>query len=807
MPSRKRPSSVTKLRFAAQVTEDLKWCAGDALMHANVTLFALRLIAVARVSPFMRRVEHRPSRRASDAPLDSSAALAAALSTVLLAFASLVAGAAAAAPGVLILHSNQRPTPAQVVIEDTLRTVVPQGFAGPVALFSEYLDDEWASLEAYGAAEADFLRSKYGQRNIRVIVADALPALQFTSKFRARIFPDVPVVHIAVARDRLEPLTLPKNVVGNTENQDPTPTLQLALKLHPNANQLVVIRGASDRDRLWDARVRAAVERLGNGIEVEYLSGLPTTEVLRRVAALPKGTVVFTPGYFTDGAGEVSTPRQSVERIARASAAPVYGTFDTLLGTGIVGGYVTRFEDQAKEAGAIVVRLLNGAYAAEIAPASVARVPMVDWREVRRWGVDERLLPADSVVRFREPTLWDRYGIPIAIGSAVLLIQAGLITSLLVERRRRHRMASALEESQKRMSLAAHAARLSLWIWDVARDRLWATTYPQPRSGSADARPIAFEDVLATAHPADRDQLNRAVRRALATGEELDVEYRITEQDGAVRWIAARGRVEKGNGEHVLGVAVDITDRKLAELRAAEDRAALRHMTRVSMLGQLSASIAHQLNQPLAAILGNAEAARKMLSREQVDLAELRDICDDIVTEDNRAAEVIRRLGALYKRGDMKMEPLDLNELIRETLDLLRAELLTRNVVPRIDLTPGLLMVDGGRVQLQQVLLNLILNAADAMNGIDAAARAVTIRSESVGVDVRLTVLDNGPGIAEDDLKHVFDAFWSTKPGGMGIGLAICQSIVAAHHGQITATNNTEGGATFCVTLPVTHST
>ena len=140
----------------------------------------------------------------------------------------------------------------------------------------------------------------------------------------------------------------------------------------------------------------------------------------------------------------------------------------------------------------------------------------------------------------------------------------------------------------------------------------------------------------------------------------------------------------------MLGVAVDITERKLAELRAVEDRNALRHMTRVSMLGQLSASIAHQLNQPLAAILGNAEAARKMLAKERVDLAELREICDDIVADDNRAAEVIRRLGALYRRGDMKTEPLDLNELIRETLDLLRAELLIRHVTPLTDLAPAL---------------------------------------------------------------------------------------------------------------------
>jgi C4-dicarboxylate-specific signal transduction histidine kinase len=267
-----------------------------------------------------------------------------------------------------------------------------------------------------------------------------------------------------------------------------------------------------------------------------------------------------------------------------------------------------------------------------------------------------------------------------------------------------------------------------------------------------------------------------------------------------VRWIAARGRADD-NGQ-MRGVAIDVTERKRAELRAVEDRNALRHMTRVSMLGQLSASIAHQLNQPLAAILGNAEAARKMLSRDRVDLAELREICDDIVNEDNRAAEVIRRLGALYKRGDMKVEPLDLNGLIRETLDLLRGELLIRHVMPVTDLSQSLPPVDGGSIQLQQVLLNLIINAADAMSERPVEDRRLTLRTESTPDEVRLSVIDNGSGIAPDDLPRVFDAFWSTKAGGMGIGLAICQSIVAAHHGTITASNNPEGGATFRITLP-----
>ncbi len=722
------------------------------------------------------------------------------------ALASLVVGAPGAetaAPGVLILYSNQRPTPAQVIIEDTLRVVVTDGLKRPANLYSEYLDDEWVALDAYGQKEADFLQEKYERRNIRVIVTVALPALRFAAQHGDRIVAGAPVVHLAVARDRVDRSALSARVLGVFEDNDPTPTLELALRLHPGATRLVLIRGASEFDRRWDTRMRAAVERLGSGVRAEYLSGLPTAEVLAEVGALPKGTIVFTPGYFNDGAGLVTTPRQSIERIAAASAVPVYGAFDSQIGAGIVGGYMTRYEDQAKEAGAIVVRLLNGTAPADIAPSSVKRVPMVDWRAVQRWGIDEGQLPAETVVKFREPTAWDRHRREFSIGGAILLLQAALIASLLIQRRSRQRMANALEESQKRMDLATAAARLSMFVWDVPDGRTPANRQSRRRAGDPEGPPIAFDKVLETTHSADREHLERAVSKAVATGDEFDVEYRVPVADGSDRWIAARGRVEAGNGHRMLGVAVDVTERKLAELRAVEDRNALRHMTRVSMLGQLSASIAHQLNQPLAAILGNAEAARKILARDKVDLAELRDICDDIVADDNRAAEVIRRLGALYKRGDMKMESFDLNELIRETLDLLRAELLIRHVTPRTNLSAALPPVDGGRVQLQQVVLNLVINAADAMSDVDVANRSLELRTEATGADVRLCVVDHGHGIPESDLKRVFDPFYSTKPGGMGVGLAICQSIMAAHHGSIAATNNPGGGTTFCVSLPV----
>jgi C4-dicarboxylate-specific signal transduction histidine kinase len=717
---------------------------------------------------------------------------------------ALVAHAAdGSEPGVLIIHSNQRPTPAQIVIEDTLRAVVPAGFGRPVEIFSEYLDDEWASIQKHGAVEATFLREKYSGRNIRVVVADALPALQFAMQFRGQLFAGVPVVHIAVARDRLERIALPKDVLGNTEDHDPTPTLELAFRLHPDTRRLVLIRGASDRDRLWDSRFGNAVARLESGVETEQLTGLGTAELLKRVAALPQGTIVFTPGYFVDGAGQVGTPRQSVERIAQASPVPVYGSFDTLLGAGIVGGYVTRYEDQAREAGAIVIRLLKGAVPAEIIPGSVTRKLMVDGRQLQRWHVDEAALPPGTIVMFREQTTWQRFWREISIGTAILLFQAGLIVALLLERRSRQRTATALAESQRQMNLAARAARLSLWIWDATQKKLHTTARgflhhaAPPRD-----RSVALDDLIASVHPLDRDNLRRAVARTIETGEELDTEYRVVDADGGVRWIAARGGPENGDSRRLFGVALDVTERKVVELRAAEDRMALRHMTRVSMVGQLSAAIAHQLNQPLASILGNAEVAAKMLERRNVDLAELREICSDIVSENHRAAEIIGRLRELYKRGDMKLDSMDLNALIRETLDLLRTELLIRHVQPITEFASTLPRVEGSYVQLQQVVLNLVLNAADALSAIAADGRRLRIRTEATGAEVRLYVVDNGPGIAANDLRKVFDPFWSTKPGGMGIGLAICQSIITAHHGRISAANNAEGGATFCVRLP-----
>jgi C4-dicarboxylate-specific signal transduction histidine kinase len=567
---------------------------------------------------------------------------------------------------------------------------------------------------------------------------------------------------------------------------------------------LLVVTGAAPRDRAWEAQLRAELAATAMRPTVEYVAGLAHDDVLRRVRALGADDVVFTPGYFGDGAGRIFPPRESAAQIAAASGAPVYGPFG--IGAGTVGGRMPDYVEIGRQGGIALNALRGGT------PPTMLRLPdspirlQVDWNQVRRWGIDPALIPPEAVIQFKQPTFWEAYRTQILWIALVIALQAALIAALLIERRSRQRTDTALQESEDRMGLATRAAGLSVWAWDVARDLFWTSARFRQRKDLPGGQPVRFGQVLDIVHPADRDSFNLAVQRAVSSGSELDVEYRVIQPDGEVRWFAARGSgTVNGSDRRLTGVTLDITSRKSAELQAAKDRSALTHLTRVSTLGQLSASIAHQLNQPLAAILGNAEVAAKMVGQPHPDLAEVQAICEDIVREDNRAAEVIRRLTALYKRGDVKLAPLDLNELVAETLELVRSEMLTRHVAVVAQLRESLSPVDGDRVQLQQMLLNLVLNAADAMSDIEPEQRRLVVRTEIEGSNVRLDVVDNGSGIAPESLKDVFDAFWTTKAGGTGVGLTICQSIVAAHRGRLTVQNNPVGGACFSATWPLRH--
>ena len=263
--------------------------------------------------------------------------------------------------------------------------------------------------------------------------------------------------------------------------------------------------------------------------------------------------------------------------------------------------------------------------------------------------------------------------------------------------------------------------------------------------------------------------------------------------------------IHTSKGLLVLASIVDITERKLAELEAARQRHDLAHLARVSALGELSSSLAHELTHPLTAILSNAQAAQRFLADDNVDLDEVREILNDIVTQDQRAGEVIHSLRLMLKKGELQehCDDVDLNEVILDVVNLMRSDLINRNVTLDTDLAQKLPAITGDRVQLQQVLLNLALNGCEAMADYNSSERRLLIASQWENGAVRVSVADSGSGIPEEKMQQVFERFFTTKKEGMGLGLSVCRTIIDAHRGKIWATNDAGCGATFHFSLPI----
>jgi PAS domain S-box-containing protein len=365
-----------------------------------------------------------------------------------------------------------------------------------------------------------------------------------------------------------------------------------------------------------------------------------------------------------------------------------------------------------------------------------------------------------------------------------------------------------LRETEERMELAASAAELGMWMWDVVRNEIWITDKGRTLFGFGPSEKLDFDRFQSVLHPEDRQSVLQAVENTLHTGAEYEAEYRVVLPDGQLRWISGRGQVEfNGDGQpaRVRGASVDITKRKQAEEQAARQRNEMAHLSRVSTLGELSGSIAHELSLPLSAILCNAQAAQRILANGQVDHTELREILDEVVSEDKRACEVIRRLRLWLKKGEVQQHSLRINNVVQDVLKLLRSDLIDQNVTVDCELARNLPAVIGDPVQLQQVLLNLVVNACDAMVDCSTPERRLLIRTgtENGSGAVVVSVTDRGGSIPAEKMKQIFEPFFSTKAKGMGLGLSVCHSIIAAHRGKLWATNNADCGATFHFSLPI----
>ena len=581
---------------------------------------------------------------------------------------------------ILVLEEADFRSPFYSEIFDGIRAAAKQNGNIDTVIYGESLDLNRFPGSDYEDSLIGHLKTKYAHRPIDVIVSIGVASAKFLQKRKQDIWPAAPVVYGFVPDlPEVRALFLP-NTTAIYSRVKPTDLLTAARATVPDLTRVVLV-GSAWRNPLvyghWKQDFAAAMP----GLEVTDLSDTVLREVSKQVATLPTGSAILTSAMYSDGEGTYYSPAAAIARIAESANRPVIITSDTFLGKSGVGGFLLLPDIIGREAGRVAMRILHGEAPSSISPFNGDSVkPIFDWRQLKRWNVNEANLPPGSEVRFRELSFWEQYYWRVLLVAGVVLMQALLITILV----REHRL------------------------------------------------------------------------------------------------------------------------RFLAEVEARQRMSELAHLNRRATAGEMSASIAHELSQPLAAILLNAETAGLVLRDPAPDLGEVRDMLDHIRRDDQRASEVIDRFRSFLKRDPTERSEIDLNATVDEVFRFLAVQALAHDVGLTTEPSPASIRVKADRVQLQQVILNLVVNGMDAVAHLPTERRRVVGRTSlTESHQALVSIADLGDGIHADRVTEVFKPFFTTKAQGMGIGLSIARTIVEAHGGRIWAENAPSGGAVFHISLPL----
>jgi signal transduction histidine kinase len=584
---------------------------------------------------------------------------------------------------ILIIYETDPSSLSFRLIDPQLRATLDEESPYLVELYTESMETSLFPDEASQQQIRETYIRKYKDRKLDLIIAAGPSPIQFMVESHGTYFKDTPVVFCGATKEEAGNPQFDSHFTGVWLIREPAKTVDAALRLLPATTHVVVVGGAGLYDRELEATVKKSLAGYERRLEITYLTDLAMPALLDRLKGLPRDTIVLYTSLERDAAGTYFPRATSLEMLTSITSAPVFVLFDTLMDHGAVGGYVSSFAGQGREAGKIASRVLGGEKPKNIPPLSGTNGFIFDWRQLHHWDVSESNIPPDATVLFRPPTDWEKYRYKII---AVLIF------------------------------LAAETSLVFLLIWLIKR----------------------------------RSRAQQLLERQLALEE-------------------------------------------------------ISHLNRVASMGHMAASLAHELAQPLAAILGNAQAAERLLSRPTPDLMEIRAALIDIREDDKRARAVLDNMRALFKKQSIARHEVDLNEIVTGVSRLVRKDALLRGVELRLVLSVSAPKVLGDEIPLQQVILNLINNGMDAMQSLPEARRILSVTT-CIGTDTKcgmILVEDNGPGIAEKDKMKLFLPFFTTKSEGLGMGLSICRSILDSLGGRITFDNRPVGGSVFRVELPL----
>jgi len=564
-------------------------------------------------------------------------------------------------------------------IEQIMRATLTSESSFPIEFDVEFADQSRFSEETYRSKIVDLYRYKYSKRKVDMVFAVGDESADLCLEHGEELFGDIPMVLITIDQKNLPHNHLKPNMVSLEWGFDFGKTGTLIKDLLPQTKNLYVVLGTSLTGRKFKNLAAESLSELDGRFTIQYLDDFSAEDLLVKVTQLPENSAIFFLSFFRDANGQYFVPRDIMSKVSEKANAPTFGIVDLYLGHGIVGGNLLSADNQGKRYAEIAKKILKGEPLTNLKLSENANQTMFDWRQLKRWSIAEERLPAGSIIRYREPSIWRDHKWGIAGIGLIIFIQAFALVGLIIQFRKRSR---AEKESQK-----------------------------------------------------------------------------------------------------------------LRDERA--------HISRVLAMGEIAASLAHELNQPLSAIRSYAQAAQRFLNNDPSDPHEAGKALAGIVAGNRRAEEVIKRIRKALKKEPFEQSRLDVRDIIQEVIMLIRRRAKEQKILLRLELHAGLPPAFGDRVQLQQVLFNLIINGIEAMADEGDGWRKIVIQAVSAKSDaVTISVRDSGVGIDEKQGDILFDAFYTTKPAGMGIGLSISRSIIEDHGGRLWVTRNPDKGSTFYFTVP-----